>query len=175
MQDREYHNRVLFHTTRGDIVLGLYDETPLTTANFRDLVESGFYDGTIFWRIKPGFVIQGGSPDGTPDGGPGYHIAAEFDKGPARHRRGTIGMARDEDPDSAGSQFFFNLDDSNERLNGRYTVFGDVLRGMDVVDAIAGLECEPLEPVIHDGKQIDVGGRPVNEDDARILKATVMW
>jgi len=83
-------------------------------------------------------------------------------------------MARDEDQNSAGSQFFINLGD-NERLNGRYTVFGDVIDGMDVVDAIAGVDCNPLEPVTHEGKQIDIGGRPVNKDDARILKATVMW
>ncbi len=169
---RRYRSRISLDTAMGTIVLGLYRETPISSGNFECLAEGGFYDGTTFWRIQPGFVIQGGSPDGTPDGGPGYKIKAEFDKGPGRHLRGTIGMARDEAPDSAGSQFFINLAD-NDRLNGKYTVFGDVLEGMDVVDAIAAVELVPLEPVVVGGKKKDIGGRPQDEKAVRILGTLV--
>jgi len=174
MEGRTYRSRILFHMAKSDIVLGLYEETPITSGNFESLVERGIYNGTIFWRIKPGFVIQGGSPDNTIDGGPGYTIKAEFDLGPGEHLRGTVGMARDEDPDSAGSQYFINLAD-NHRLDRRYTVFADVVTGMDVVDAIAALECVPLGSATHEGKQIDIGGRPKNEDDARVLETKLMW
>ncbi len=124
----------------------LQDEAPLTVANFEKLARAGFYDGTTFHRVVPGFVIQGGDPN-TKDrdprndgmGGPGYHIKAEFNDTP--HLRGTVSMARSSAPDSAGSQFFIVLADHHE-LDGHYTAFGRVTEGMDVVDRIAAVEVD---------------------------------
>ncbi|HZJ57138.1 MAG TPA: peptidylprolyl isomerase [Clostridia bacterium] len=127
---------------RGDIVIELYPEkAPETVANFVSLVEDGFYDGLTFHRIIPGFMIQGGDPEGTGTGGPGYSIKGEFaDNGfednDLKHLRGVISMARSQHPDSAGSQFFIMHDDS-PHLDGAYAAFGKAIKGMDVVDAIA--------------------------------------
>src|SRR5215471_16267240 len=119
-------------TEFGDVIIELYpDAAPNTVENFKKLAKSGFYDGLIFHRIVPGFVIQGGDPNtrevnnknkwGT--GGPGWNIKAEFNKN--KHSRGALSMARSQDPHSAGSQFFIVLKDSNF-LDGQYTVFGRV-------------------------------------------------
>ena len=113
---------------------------PLTVENFLKLVSEGFYDGLIFHRVIPGFMIQGGCPQGTGMGGPGWHIKGEFAhngwNNPIKHTRGVISMARAMDPNSAGSQFFIMHEDA-PHLDGQYAAFGKVFEGMDVVDAIA--------------------------------------
>ena len=115
---------------------------PLTVENFLKLVNMKFYDGTIFHRVIPGFMIQGGDPQGTGMGGPGWTIKGEFAQNgvnnPISHKRGVISMARAMDPDSAGSQFFIMHADG-EFLDGQYAAFGHVVSGMDVVDRIAGV------------------------------------
>jgi peptidyl-prolyl cis-trans isomerase B (cyclophilin B) len=118
----------------------LPEKAPGHVRNFKKLAREGFYDGTTFHRIIPGFMIQGGDPNTKDDdprndgmGGPGYNIKAEFNDVP--HRRGIVSMARANDPDSAGSQFFIVVKDSNF-LDGKYTVFGEVTSGMEVADKI---------------------------------------
>lgn len=112
---------------------------PNTVNNFISLAQSGFYDGTIFHRVIPGFMIQGGDPDGTGMGGPGYSIKGEFSqngfKNELIHQRGVLSMARTMDPDSAGSQFFVMVDDA-PHLDGAYAAFGKVIEGMETADAI---------------------------------------
>ena len=128
---------------------------PLTVENFLKLVNEGFYDGLTFHRIIPGFMIQGGCPDGTCMGGPGWHIKGEFGKNgwnnPIKHSRGVISMARATDPNSAGSQFFIMHADA-PHLDGSYAAFGRVVSGMDVVDEIAavatGYGDKPQQPVV---------------------------
>ncbi len=119
----------------------LYPEAaPITVENFEKLVRQGFYDGLIFHRVIRGFMIQGGCPDGTGMGGPGWHIKGEFSANgvpnPIRHTRGVLSMARAMSPNSAGSQFFIMHEDA-PHLDGQYAAFGKVVEGMDVVDAIA--------------------------------------
>jgi cyclophilin family peptidyl-prolyl cis-trans isomerase len=158
---------VIITTKFGDIEVELYsDSAPKTVENFKALTKKGFYDGLIFHRIVPGFVIQGGDPYtrditnrrrwGT--GGPGWNIKAEFNKN--THARGVLSMARSQDPDSAGSQFFIVLKDSNF-LDGQYTIFGKVKSGMDAVDKIASLKTDHADA-------------PINPDQAEIIKVTVL-
>ena len=113
---------------------------PISCENFEKLVREGFYDGLIFHRVIRGFMIQGGCPQGTGTGGPGYTIKGQFSANgvdnPIRHVRGVISMARSADPDSAGSQFFIVHEDA-PHLDGQYAAFGHVVEGMDVVDEIA--------------------------------------
>jgi peptidyl-prolyl cis-trans isomerase B (cyclophilin B) len=116
------------------------DRAPGHVKNFKDLAKKGFYDGTIFHRVIPGFMIQGGDPNTKSDdrsnhgmGGPGYSIKAEFNDTP--HKRGILSMARSQDPNSAGSQFYIVVKDS-AFLDGQYTAFGKVLSGMTVADQI---------------------------------------
>ncbi|HIU32982.1 MAG TPA: peptidylprolyl isomerase [Candidatus Pullichristensenella excrementigallinarum] len=132
----------------------LYPEiAPNTVANFVNLVESGFYNGLIFHRVIPGFMIQGGDPTGTGMGGPGWRIAGEFQmngfKNTLRHTRGVLSMARSMQPDSAGSQFFVMHADA-PHLDGQYAAFGKVVSGMETVDAIAetptGFQDRPIDP-----------------------------
>ncbi len=131
----------LIETKFGTITLKFFADTaPGHVKNFIDLAKKGFYDGTTFHRIIPGFMIQGGDPNSrNPDkrshgtGGPGYTIKAEFNDRP--HKRGTLSMARAQNPDSAGSQFFICVKDSSF-LDRQYTVFGEVVSGMEVVDKI---------------------------------------
>ncbi|MFB3766551.1 MAG: peptidylprolyl isomerase [Methanotrichaceae archaeon] len=125
--------KVLLKTSMGDITIQLYDDMPITAGNFKKLVESGFYDGTIFHRVIDGFMIQGGDPTGTGRGGPGYTIKDEFTKH-NRNNRGTISMAN-AGPNTGGSQFFINLVDNNY-LDKAHPVFGKVTEGMDIVDKI---------------------------------------
>jgi len=133
--------QAIIHTTLGDITLKFFPEVvPNHVNNFIELAKKGFYNGTIFHRVVPKFVIQGGDPNTkSPDrskhgmGGPGYQIKAEFNNKP--HRRGTLSMARSAHPDSAGSQFFICVADI-PFLDGQYTVFGEVLKGIEVVDKI---------------------------------------
>lgn len=128
----------------GVITAELYPElAPNTVANFVNLVESGFYDGLIFHRVIPGFMIQGGDPQGTGMGGPGYSIKGEFARNgfrenTLRHTRGVLSMARSMMPNSAGSQFFIMHADA-PHLDGDYAAFGKVTDGMDVVDRIASV------------------------------------
>ena len=125
----------------GVIKAELYPEiAPISTENFISLAQKGFYDGLIFHRVIPGFMIQGGCPDGTGMGGPGHHIKGEFAangvKNDLKHSRGVLSMARAMSKDSAGSQFFIMHKDS-PHLDGQYAAFGKVIEGMDQVDAIA--------------------------------------
>jgi peptidylprolyl isomerase/peptidyl-prolyl cis-trans isomerase B (cyclophilin B) len=118
----------------GEITIEFFPEdAPKTVENFTTLAKKGFYDGLVFHRVEPGFVVQGGDPQGTGMGGPGYKIKAEFNK--QKHVRGAVAMARTQDPDSAGSQFYITLAPAHF-LDGKYTVFGIVTSGMDVVDKI---------------------------------------
>ena len=129
-------------TEEGEILIGLFNETaPVATENFLDLAEAGYYDGVGFHRVVPGFVIQGGDPDGTGRGGPGYTILDEPVIG--TYERGVVAMARTPEPNSQGSQFFIILDDGAQgalELARTYTIFGTVVEGMDVVDRIAAGE-----------------------------------
>ena len=136
------------------IKLELYPEkAPITVENFEKLVKQGFYDGLIFHRVISGFMIQGGCPDGTGMGGPGWHIKGEFAsngvQNDIKHTRGVISMARSMMKDSAGSQFFIMHKDA-PHLDGQYAAFGKVVEGMDVVDEIASC-------------QTDYSDRPVEE------------
>ena len=129
------------------------DIAPQSVGNFIALANSGFYDGLIFHRVIPGFMIQGGDPKGTGIGGPGYRIKGEFAmngvSNPLKHTYGVLSMARSMMPDSAGSQFFIMTSDS-PHLDGQYAAFGKVLEGMDVADAIVSVKRDrmdkPLEP-----------------------------
>ena len=136
---------VTIETNFGSISMKLFPEiAPETVRNFTKLAKDGFYNGTLFHRVIPEFMIQGGDPNtkGEPkgtwgQGGPGYSIKAEFN--PKPHARGIVSMARSADPDSAGSQFFIVVKDSMF-LNGEYTAFGEVSTGMNIADKIVGLE-----------------------------------
>ena len=133
--------QAIIHTRLGDITLKFFpDVSPNHVNNFIELAKKGFYNGTIFHRVVPKFVIQGGDPNSkNPDrsnhgtGGPGYNVKAEFSKTP--HKRGTLSMARSADPDSAGSQFFICVA-AAPFLDGKYSAFGEVVKGMEVVDKI---------------------------------------
>ena len=122
----------IIETKYGKIYIELFtDGAPNTVENFKKLAEQGFYDGLTFHRYEPGFVIQGGDPEGTGAGGPGYTIKAEINS--HKHLKGAVGMARrSDDLDSAGSQFYITLQET-PALDGGYTVFGQVVGGMDVV------------------------------------------
>lgn len=153
---------VTFETTAGTIRAELYPEVaPNTVNNFINLVKSGFYDGTIFHRVIPGFMIQGGDPDGTGMGGPDYSIHGEFiDNGfqnDLKHTRGVLSMARTMMPNSAGSQFFLMVADA-PHLDGQYAGFGKVTEGMEAADKI--VSCHR-----------DRSDRP--KEDQTITKATV--
>jgi len=126
---------VRLETTMGDVTIELFEDTmPLTAGNFRKLVEKGFYHGVVFHRVIPDFMIQGGDPTGTGRGGPGYTIRDEFTPD-NRNARGTISMAN-AGPNTGGSQFFINTVD-NRSLDRKHPVFGTVVAGMEVVDAIS--------------------------------------
>lgn len=132
-----------------EIKLELYpDVAPITVDNFLSLARSGFYDGTIFHRVIPGFVIQGGDPEGTGMGGPGYTIKGEFAANGVpndlKHERGVISMARAQHPDSAGSQFFIVVADA-PHLDGHYAAFGRVVSGMEEVDRIVAVPRNPMD------------------------------
>jgi peptidyl-prolyl cis-trans isomerase B (cyclophilin B) len=125
----------VLHTNKGDITLRLAGaDAPLHVANFLQLAKAGFYDGVKFHRVVAGFVIQAGDPTGTGAGGPGYTI--NFEKNALKHTLGALGMARTQDPNSAGSQFYIALN-PQPSLDGSYVVFGQTIGGMDVVQKIA--------------------------------------
>lgn len=153
MSDRQI---AVIETNFGNIVIQLFpDVAPGHVENFVKLAQDGFYDGSTFHRVIPGFMIQGGDPNSKDEdrsndgqGGPGFTINAEFSDVP--HKRGILSMARAQDPNSAGSQFFIVVKDSNF-LDGQYTVFGEVIEGMDVADKIVNVKRDgndnPLEKV----------------------------
>ncbi len=145
------------HTSQGTIALELFDDdAPKTVANFRKLADDGFYDGIIFHRVIPEFMIQGGCPEGTGTGGPGYKFEDEIND----HKvvRGAIAMAN-AGPNTNGSQFFIVTTDSAPWLDGKHTVFGRVTGGMDAVDAIEALPTgdrdRPLDPPVIESIDLD--------------------
>ena len=138
------------------IVIELEPKTaPNTVANFISLVEDGFYDGLIFHRVIPGFMIQGGDPNGTGMGGPDYSINGEFSsngfENTLTHERGVLSMARTQDPNSAGSQFFI-MTEAASHLDGDYAAFGRVIEGMEVVDEIVAAERDGNDKPLQDQK-----------------------
>ncbi len=148
--------QVRLETSMGNITLALDPDMPITTGNFVKLVNSGYYNGVIFHRVIDGFMIQGGDPTGTGGGGPGYTIPDEFTRN-NKNNRGTISMAN-AGPNTGGSQFFINLVNNNY-LDTKHPVFGKVVGGMDVVDAIGKVATGP-------------GNRPIQ--NVTIIKAEVV-
>jgi peptidyl-prolyl cis-trans isomerase B (cyclophilin B) len=146
--------RAIIETNKGAITLKFFpDVAPNHVKNFIDLAEKGFYNGTIFHRVIKGFMIQGGDPTGTGTGGPGYTIKAEFN---ARlHNPGTLSMARTNDPNSAGSQFFICLERQSS-LDRKYTVFGEVETGLEVVKAIGDTRCDARDRPVEEVKMKSV-------------------
>lgn len=151
----------------GKIVAELYPEiAPNTVANFVTLVQQGFYDGLIFHRVIPGFMIQGGDPQGTGMGGPGYSIRGEFERNgvanPIKHTPGVLSMARSMRPNSAGSQFFI-MTSVSPHLDGSYAAFGRVTKGLEHADRIQNVRRDradkPLEPQVIASIRVDAQGR----------------
>jgi cyclophilin family peptidyl-prolyl cis-trans isomerase len=141
----------IISTDKGDINVDIFtDGAPKAANNFLDLAKKGFYDGVIFHRIVPGFVIQGGDPTGTGRGGPGWKFGDEINPKLRHDRPGVLSMANS-GPNTNGSQFFICLANLSGSLPKKYTIFGVVTKGMDVVDAIAagktGAQDRPVEPV----------------------------
>jgi len=158
--DMSENVKVKMRTNKGDIVIELYaDKAPETVKNFLKLVDSGFYDGRIFHRVISGFMIQGGCPKGIGTGGPGWNIVGEFsDNGfnnPVKHERGVISMARAQDPNSAGSQFFI-MHKNSPYLDGQYAAFGKVTEGIEVVDLIAGAPTSRGDRPVEEQKIISI-------------------
>jgi len=148
---------VTFTMENGDVMKGeLYPEiAPISVANFEKLANEGFYDGLIFHRVIPGFMIQGGCPDGTGMGGPGWNIKGEFAMNGVpnnlKHTRGVLSMARAMHPDSAGSQFFIMVANA-PHLDGQYAAFGKITEGMEAADKIVSVKTnrqdKPNEPQV---------------------------
>ncbi len=136
-------------------MVAILDEkvAPKTVENFLNLVDDKFYDGLIFHRVIPGFMIQGGCPQGTGTGGPGHHIVGEFSSNgfdnPLKHARGVLSMARAMDPNSAGSQFFVMVEDA-PHLDGQYASFGQVIEGMEVADKIVASKRNAMDKPLDD-------------------------
>ena len=153
---------------------------PITVENFEKLVKDHFYDGLIFHRVIPGFMIQGGDPQGTGMGGPGWHIKGEFAANgwdnPIRHERGVISMARAQNPDSAGSQFFIMHADA-DYLDGQYAAFGKVVSGMDVVDKIASVPTLRWNnrPLTDQGDRYDPDRRGIRRDLRGAAQGNDSW
>ena len=148
------------NTTHGTIAIELFDEdAPKTVANFRKLAADGFYNGIIFHRVIPDFMIQGGCPQGTGTGGPGYKFEDEFNQ----HKivRGALAMAN-AGPNTNGSQFFIVTTDAAPWLDGKHTVFGRITNGMDAVDSIERVETgrndRPVEPPVIESIELDPAG-----------------
>ena len=147
--DKENTYSATIETEAGTMVAELYPKiAPQTVNSFVFLAKEGFYEGVIFHRVIPGFMIQGGDPTGTGTGGPGYSVPAEFND--TKHERGILSMARSQDPNSAGSQFFV-MHAAYPSLDGKYTVFGKVTKGIETVDKIVtaptGANDRPTNPV----------------------------
>ncbi|OYV84622.1 MAG: hypothetical protein B7Z73_15085 [Planctomycetia bacterium 21-64-5] len=158
--------RVLLKTSQGDIVVELFEnEAPNTVANFIHLVEEGFYNGLKFHRVLEHFMAQGGDPNGDGSGGPGYTIPDEIDRSDYRnHFRGSLSMAKAAAPNSGGSQFFLMFRPSGPgagyNLNGKHTVFGRVIEGMDVLSRIQRIDPEKAQP----------GQKPDKIIEAKVLR-----
>ncbi len=150
-------NRVLVSTNKGDIVIELYSDMPITAGNFKKLVQQSVYDGTIFHRVIDGFMIQGGDPTGTGCGDPSIPSIPDEFTDHNRNDRGTVSMAN-AGPNTGSSQFFINLVDNN-RLDPKHPVFGKVIEGIDVVDTISKVDT-------------DKNDRPRQE--AKIIKAKLI-
>lgn len=157
----------------GEIRIELYAETaPNTVRNFVSLVSKGFYNGTTFHRVIPGFMIQGGDPEGNGMGGPGYTIAGEFAMNgfhnDLKHTRGVLSMARAMDPNSAGSQFFIMVEDA-PHLDNQYAAFGRVITGMDVCDRIVATRTNfrdmPLKPQVMKSVTVETFGESFDEPE----------
>lgn len=158
--------QAVLETNLGKIVVSFFpDKAPKHVAAFKKLIQSGFYEGTKFHRVIPGFMIQGGDPNtkagdrsryGT--GGPGYNLPAEFND--VKHKRGVLSAARSSDPNSAGSQFFLMVADA-PHLDGQYSAFGQVVEGLDIADAIVKLP--------RDGRDC-----PLQGNEATILKTSLI-
>ena len=157
----------------GEIQIELYAETaPNTVRNFVSLVSKGFYNGTTFHRVIPGFMIQGGDPEGNGMGGPGYTIAGEFAMNgfhnDLKHTRGVLSMARAMDPNSAGSQFFIMVEDA-PHLDNQYAAFGRVITGMDVCDRIVATRTHfrdmPLKPQVMKSVTVETFGESFDEPE----------
>ena len=152
------NKKVKLETNKGNIIIELYEDMPITAGNFEKLVREGFYDGIIFHRVIDEFMIQGGDPQGTGIGGPGYTIKDEFThSGGNKNNRGTISMANS-GKNTGGSQFFINLVDNNF-LDNKHPVFGEIIEGMDVVDSIGKV-------------QTGYSDRPIEE--VKIIKASIV-
>tara|TARA_Y100000310_G_scaffold340569_2_gene436864 strand:+ start:1667 stop:2215 length:549 start_codon:yes stop_codon:yes gene_type:complete len=149
------NKKVEIETNKGKFVIELYSaQMPITAGNFEKLVKDGFYDGIVFHRIIDGFMIQGGDPDGTGAGGPGYEIKDEFTNSELDYNlRGTLSMAN-AGPNTGGSQFFINVVD-NSFLNGKHPVFGKVVGGMDVIDSISNVETDGSDRPVEEVKIIN--------------------
>lgn len=156
-----------------EVIIELYPQiAPNTVNNFISLIQDNFYDGLIFHRVIPGFMIQGGDPEGTGTGGPGYSIKGEFESNDfsnkLEHKRGVLSMARSQSPDSAGSQFFIMHEDS-QQLDGDYAGFGQVIEGMDVIDEIVSVPTEDQDRPEEDQKiksmTVDLEGYEFNEPE----------
>ena len=155
-------NKILLVTSIGNITVELYDDMPITTGNFKNLTRRGVYDGTIFHRVARNFVIQGGDVTSK-----GISVPSIQDELPNKHSnvRGSVAMAKTSDPNSATSQFFINLNDTNAaQLDSNYSVFGRVTAGMDVVDAISQV---PINPGLSEND-----GKPVQ--DVTLIKAEII-
>lgn len=149
--------KVIIEMENGGVMSGeLYEDiAPITVENFEKLAKEGFYDGLTFHRVIPGFMIQGGCPDGNGMGGPGYTIKGEFTsngfKNDLKHTEGVLSMARTMVPDSPGSQFFIMVADA-PHLDGEYAAFGKITEGLDVAQAIVSVQTDrmdrPVEPVV---------------------------
>jgi peptidylprolyl isomerase len=149
---------VLLQTTMGNITIQLQNDRPITTGNFKNLVQQGVYDNTIFHRVIAGFMIQGGDPTGTGYGDPSIPNIEDELSGGNLNARGTIAMANTGQPDTGSSQFFINVVDNN-RLDTKHSVFGTVISGMNVVDEISNVET-------------DDGDKPLT--DVKIIKAEII-
>jgi len=168
---------VTIEMENGDVMkVELYPEVaPNTVRNFISLVQKGFYDGLIFHRVIPGFMIQGGDPQGNGTGGPGYAIKGEFARNGfpngLQHTRGVISMARSRMPDSAGSQFFIMVADA-PHLDGDYAAFGKVIEGIEAADRIVSVDRNyfdrPLEPQVM--KKVTVDTKGITYEEPEIIK-----
>ena len=158
INDKMDNKKVKLETNHGDIIIELYSDMPITAGNFEKLVSEGFYNGVIFHRIIDGFMLQGGDPEGTGLGGPGYNIKDEFThEGGNKNDRGTLSMAN-AGPNTGGSQFFINTVNNNF-LDGKHPTFGMVIEGMDVVDKISKVA-------------VDASDKPLEE--VKIIKASIL-
>ena len=152
---------VTIEMENGDVMKAeLYPEiAPNTVNNFISLIKKGYYDGVIFHRVIPGFMIQGGDPDGTGMGGPGYSIKGEFSqngfKNDLKHTPGVLSMARTMIPDSAGSQFFI-MHETSPHLDGAYAAFGKLIEGLEVVDKIARVKTDYSDRPMEEQKMAKV-------------------